>query len=130
MPPVDYLTALPDLYARAVAVLNVTSLLLPHSLSQRHFDVWAAGGICLSDDTPGLGIFPQELVSPTMLEDPAAFADRMDEIRTHPQRWCELRQAWRNLIVGGHTYEDRLRSVCDIIGIPSPRESPLATSRP
>ncbi|MDR1660392.1 MAG: DUF3880 domain-containing protein, partial [Desulfovibrio sp.] len=74
-PPVDYYTALPSRYARSV-VLNVTSLLLPHSLSQRHFDVWAAGGLLLTDATPGLEIFPQELTRPVILERPEDFAPR------------------------------------------------------
>ena len=73
LPPVDYYTALPEVYARAEAVLNVTSLLLPQSLSQRHFDVWASGGLLLSDATSGLKIFPVELTEPMPLAMKASF---------------------------------------------------------
>ncbi|MDR1856563.1 MAG: glycosyltransferase [Desulfovibrio sp.] len=119
-PPVDYFGSLPDLYARASAVLNVTSLLLPHSLSQRHFDAWAAGGLCLTDATPGMGLFPRKLADPVTLDSPEAFADRMDDLRAHPARWEELRRAWRDLIVAGHTYGHRIRTVAETLGVQIP----------
>ena len=47
LPPVDYYTTLPGLYRAASYTFNVTSLLLPGGLTQRHFDVWRAGGFLL-----------------------------------------------------------------------------------
>lgn len=117
LPPVDYYATLPTLYAGAEAVLNVTSLLMPQSLSQRHFDVWAAGGLLLSDATPGLGIFPQELTRPMILRDPQAWAARLDELRLSPAWARDLRMAWRQHLRAAHGYEHRVARMCEILGI-------------
>jgi hypothetical protein len=114
-PPVDYYTALPTRYFRTV-ILNVTSLLLPHSLSQRHFDVWAAGGALLSDATPGLEIFPPELTRPIILEKPEDFASRMAEMRADPKTG-QLCEQWRDLLRREHGYEHRVARICEYLGI-------------
>ncbi len=110
-PPVDYYTALPGLYARACAVLNVTSLLLPHSLSQRHFDVWAAGGLLLSDATPGLDIFPASLTEPIRLRGPADLPERLEALAATPKRTEALCAAWREELRRRHGYALRLRTL-------------------
>lgn len=120
LPPVDYYTALPDLYASAGAVLNITSLLLPQSLSQRHFDVWAAGGTLFSDATPGLEIFPSSLAEPIRLRGPEDFWPRWDEFRAHPARIADVRRAWREHLRNGHCYEHRVRHICETAGITCP----------
>lgn len=107
-PPVDYYGSLPRLYREAGAILNVTSLLLPHSLSQRHFDVWAAGGLLLSDATPGLDIFPRALTAPIILRSPAELGPRLAALRADPLRARELRLAWREQLRAGHTYGHRI----------------------
>ena len=117
LPPVDYYTALPDLYASAGAVLNITSLLLPQSLSQRHFDVWAAGGTLFSDATPGLDIFPASLTEPICLYGPEDFWPRWDEARSHPSQMADLRRAWREHLRAAHGYELRVRRICEVAGI-------------
>ena len=109
--PVDYYAALPELYGRARAVLNVTSLLLPHSLNQRHFDVWAAGGLLLSDATPGLEIFPPSLADPIRLRCPAELPERLEALAAAPQRAEALRAAWREEVRQNHTYARRLRTL-------------------
>lgn len=114
-PPVDYYTALPGLYAQARAVLNVTSLLLPHSLSQRHFDVWAARGLLLSDATPGLDIFPPSLTEPVRLGSPADVPERLEALAA-PGRTEELCAAWREELRQRHTYVQRLRQLMDTCG--------------
>ncbi|MDR3361276.1 MAG: glycosyltransferase [Desulfovibrio sp.] len=116
-PPVDYYTALPLLYRRAEAVLNVTSLLLPHSLSQRHFDVWAAGGLLLSDATPGLDLFPPELTRAVTLRRPEGFAARLKALRADPSAARDLRAAWRRLICAKHTYAHRVARIREVLGI-------------
>lgn len=118
LPPVDYYTALPQLYARAAAVLNVTSLLLPQSLSQRHFDVWAAGGLLVSDATPGLEIFPEDLTRPMTLRGPEELAPRLAELRAFPARAQELRAAWRAHLRAGHGYRHRVARICEVLDIP------------
>lgn len=110
-PPVDYYAALPALYARARAVLNVTSLLLPHSLNQRHFDVWAAGGLLLSDATPGLALFPASLADPIRLRCPAELPDRLASLAADQRRTEALCAAWREEVRRNHTYALRLRTL-------------------
>ena len=114
-PPVDYYTALPDCYAHAQAVLNVTSLLMPHSLSQRHFDVWASGGLLLSDATRGLEIFPHELVEPIRLHGPEDFVRRCAWLRDHPAEALDLRHAWRAHLRAAHGYEHRILRVLETL---------------
>lgn len=107
-PPVDYYGALRDLYGQAASVLNVTSLLLPASLSQRHFDVWAAGGLLLSDNTRGLEIFPRDLTEPVILNEAGEFRERMEFFQTRQGARSELIGQWRELILGHHLYEHRV----------------------
>lgn len=111
LPPVDYYGSLPALYARSEAVLNVTSLLLPHSLSQRHFDVWAAGGILLSDPTPGLDLFPAELVRPIRLATHDELPARLAALRHCPDERNALSSAWRGELRARHTYGHRLQTL-------------------
>lgn len=117
-PQVDYEQELPPLYGQAECVLNITSLLLPESLNQRHFDVWAAGGFLLSDATPGLAIFPQTLCEPIRLKSPEDFAKRLKWLRENPEEKARLANAWRELILKEHTYKERLRSICERLGLP------------
>ena len=114
--PVDYYGSLPELYRQASAVLNVTSLLIPQSLSQRHFDVWAAGGLLLSDATRGLEIFPEELTRPITLTSREGFGPRLAELAANPQRSRDLREAWREYLRAFHTYAHRLAFIREKIG--------------
>ena len=116
LPPVDYYATLPDCYARASAVLNVTSLLLPGSLSQRHFDVWASGGLLLSDATPGLDIFPEALADPIRLQGPEDFMVRCAWFRAHPEDALDLSRAWREHLRAAHGYEHRILRLAEALG--------------
>lgn len=107
-PPVDYYMALPEIYAQAGCVLNVTSLLLPQSLNQRHFDVWAAGVPMLGDATQGLNIFPRDLAAPVTLASPGEFGEKWQALKTHPASTCELIAAWQDLLRRDHLYGNRL----------------------
>lgn len=115
LPPVDYYGRLPTLYAQSEAVLNVTSLLLPHSLSQRHFDVWAAGGVLFSDPTPGLELFPAELVRPMRLASPGDLPARLAALRACPDERAALSYAWRRELRSRHTYAHRLRQILQTV---------------
>lgn len=108
LPPVDYYTVLPELYRRAEAVLDAGSLLLPGGLNQRHFDVWAAGGLLLSDAGAGLELFPAELTSPILLGSPAEVASRLRMFRTQREFGQRLRANWREHLRAEHGYEHRL----------------------
>lgn len=110
-PPVDYYARLPGIYARARYSLCLTSLQLPAGLNQRHFDVWAAGGVLLTDATPGLALFPEELTRPVTFRragDIAALAlalEKMDRRR--------LVADWQDLIMREHSYAVRARQVLE-----------------
>lgn len=110
-PPVDYYGALSRLYGEAECCLNATSLLLPQSLNQRHFDVWLAGGFLLTDVTKGLGIFKRELVEPVKLERPEQFGEKLAWLRDNPQRKLKLIREWRETILARHLYEHRVREI-------------------
>ncbi|MEG2172743.1 MAG: glycosyltransferase [Desulfovibrionaceae bacterium] len=111
-PPVDYYSTLPRLYATAPYTLNVTSLLLPHGLTQRHFDVWAAGGFLLSDNTPGLDIFPPELTAEIRLARPQDLPHQLQRLDADPALRQQLQEAWQQHIRLHHRYASRISSIC------------------
>ena len=111
--PVDYFGGLADVCRRASFTLNLTSLLLPHGLTQRHFDVWACGGFLLTDATPGLSIFPRELARAVAFETPEQASELLRTLAGSPDRKEELRRAWQELILSEHTYDHRLRTILE-----------------
>lgn len=113
LPSVRYRGALPGLYASARFVIGAASLLLPHGLSQRHFDVWAAGGCLLTDNSPGLALFPRELVAPITYHTAQAV---VDVARALEAERGDLMAAWRDLIGREHTYRNRVRHLLGIMG--------------
>lgn len=115
-PPVDYYGALPGIYRAAEFSLNMTSFLLPHGLTQRHFDVWAAGGFLLTDPTPGLGIFPDELVAPVCFARPEEIPARVSYFRKHPGEKKTLSGAWKREIAERHGYPVRMAGLFDFLG--------------
>jgi len=116
LPPVDYYGQLPAIYRTAGWNLNVTSLLLPHGLTQRHFDVWAAGGLLLTDDTPGLSIFPAELAREIAFDKPGGIPALAQRLAPGTALREDLIRAWREEILARHTYEVRLATLLDWIG--------------
>ncbi len=112
--PVDYYTELPAIYNAANTVLNVTSLLLPEGLTQRHFDVWAAGGFLLTDNTGGLDIFPQELTRHTSLAHHSHLPHALKRFSDNQRQ--ELVQAWQELVREHHTYAHRIATILDACG--------------
>lgn len=114
-PPLDYYGALPRLYAAARYSLNVTSLLLPSGLTQRHFDVWMAGGFLLTDATPGLALFDPELVREVALPTPAHLGPALQRLERDPALRTHLAAAWRNELLRAHTLEHRVAAVLEHI---------------
>ncbi len=108
-PAIDYYTELPYVYAAARTVLNVTSLLLPAGLTQRHFDVWAAGGFLLTDSTAGLDIFPQDLTKALCITRPTDIITALNR-HTDAQRE-ELCHAWQKLLRTEHCYTHRVETI-------------------
>lgn len=114
--PVDYYARLPGIYAAAPYSLALTSLQLPSGLNQRHFDVWAAGGLCLTDNTPGLHLFPEELTRPVTFctaENITATAEALEKAHNRET----LGQDWQNHLRAHHTYEHRVESILRAMGL-------------
>jgi hypothetical protein len=113
LPPVPYGPVLAGMYASARAVVGTVSPLLPQGLTQRHFDVWAAGGCLLTDASPGLSLFPEELTRPITYAR-AQDIPRLARERAHDRDG--LIAAWRELLAAGHTYGHRVRRVLEVVG--------------
>lgn len=107
-PEVDYYGPLRHIYAQAAACLGVTSLLLPAGLNQRHFDVWAAGGLLITDATPGLKLFPEDLCRETRFRWPEEIGPIFRRLTADAALSADLRQAWLKLIHEEHTYLRRM----------------------
>ncbi len=115
LPPVDYYAGLAGVYRRASFSLNLTSLLLPHGLTQRHFDVWACGGFLLTDDTPGMKIFPEELARAVIFTSPQEAAELLHALAADPTGKESLRRAWQEHVCAEHNYTARLRTILTAI---------------
>ncbi|MEF2144162.1 MAG: DUF3880 domain-containing protein [Desulfovibrionaceae bacterium] len=121
-PFVDYYAHLPAIYHAAAAVLNVTGMQLPCGLTQRHFDVWSAGGFLLTDTHPGLKIFPDELTAPVRFAAPSEIRPLFERFRDESPDKGALRDAWRTLILREHTYHNRVAAI--LAGLDLPGSSP------
>ncbi len=113
--PVDYYTTLPTLYASATVTLNVTSLLLPKALTQRHFDVWMSGGFLLSDATAGLDIFPRYLTELMNVSNPTTLQARLSHVHRDTALRHELSFAWQQHLLSHHTYQHRVQEILNHI---------------
>lgn len=113
--PVDYYTALPGIYREAHITLNMTSPLLPAGLTQRNFDVWAAGGFLLSDSSQGLDIFPRELTEYIHFDTVAQLNELVDKYLCAPKLRLEISKIWRNTILTRHTYDDRIKQILEFM---------------
>jgi Uncharacterized protein conserved in bacteria len=109
LPPVDYYTDLRKIYATAPFSLNMVSFLLPHGLNQRHFDIWAAGGFCLTDNSPGLNLFPRELTGPITCNTPEDIPDTVAYFDKNPKDKQRVAETWKEHILAEHTYAHRMR---------------------
>jgi len=119
LPPVDYYSRLPDMYASARFTLNLNNMLLPGGLTQRHFDVWTAGGFLLTDRFPGLDIFPPELVKEIGFDSPLSLDRLVHRLESDPARKKDIAAAWHREITARHTYRHRIRSILQKAGLPS-----------
>ncbi len=108
---VDYYTQLPLLYTAAFSVLNVTSLLLPWGLTQRHFDVWAAGGFLWTNATKGLDIFPQDLTDPITLAHPRLLPSALKQLTLRHKE--ALQKSWQEHLHEKHQYVHRMLEVLE-----------------
>ncbi|WP_035272551.1 glycosyltransferase family protein [Desulfonatronum thiodismutans] len=112
-PEVDYYGPLAQIYRQASVTLNLTSLLLPHGLTQRNFDVWAAGGFLLTDHTPGLEIFDPELTQEVAFTTPASLNALIQRLDKDSSLVNDLGSAWRDHIQKKHLYAQRIVTVLE-----------------
>ncbi|BCS87833.1 glycosyltransferase family protein [Pseudodesulfovibrio sediminis] len=115
--PVDYYDHLPAIYRSASVTLNATGMQLPAGLTQRHFDVWCAGGFLITDANPGLQIFPDELVDPIRYTKPDEIRDLFLQYRQETETKQELRAAWRECILQDHTYANRVETILTALSL-------------
>lgn len=116
-PPIDYYGQLPRLYATARYSLALTSLLLPKGLNQRHFDVWAAGGMLVSDNTPGLALFPPRLTEEIVFRTPGELSGLIDRLERDASLRQDLKKAWRQEILASHTYKARIAALLEALSL-------------
>ncbi|MDR2826054.1 MAG: glycosyltransferase [Deltaproteobacteria bacterium] len=106
--PFDYYASAHSLYAQAAFSLNLNSLLLGAGLTQRIFDIWLARGFCLTDNSPGLNIFPEELTAPVTFNTPEELVELIARFKGNPRKKQELTRAWQEHILREHSYTVRL----------------------
>ena len=114
---VDYYGPLGQIYSSARYVLNLTSMLLPAGLTQRHFDVWAAGGFLITDYTPGLKLFPEELVANITFHHPGQIETVLNELEKRSSLKKDIQSEFYKLILTRHTYKNRLEEIMNIMNI-------------
>lgn len=119
-PVVDYYTQLPAISKNAACCLNLTSPLLPNGLTQRNFDVWAAGGLLITDNSPGLKIFPGEMYEEVCFARHPAIPAMFERLMSDTALARDLRAAWRLIIQEEHTYRHRVETLLDRIGMERP----------
>lgn len=117
---VDYYTQLPAITAGAACCLNLTSPLLPNGLTQRNFDVWAAGGLLITDNSPGLKIFPGEMYEEICFARHPAIPAMFERLMSDTALARDLCSAWRLLIEEEHTYRHRVETMLERMGLERP----------
>ncbi len=116
-PFVDYYAHLPAIYREATVTLNITGMQLPAGLTQRHFDVWCAGGFLITDTHSGLNIFPNELTEPIRFVQPDEIRPLFARFREESPEKQSLRRSWQKLILRDHTYANRVDTVLTALSL-------------
>lgn len=114
-PPCSYYHDLPNYYRTALFTLNLTSLLMPGNLSQRHFDVWNNGGFLLSSPSSGMNIFPSDVVSLITVKSPESCLKRLELLMANPALKHDVQTTMRQEIQEKHTYAHRLRAILEYL---------------
>ncbi len=115
--PVDYYTTLPSYYNKARFTLNIPSMLMPSALTQRHFDVWLAGGFLFSAPTAGLKIFSTELQESISVSTPDELIMKMKVLSLNPNYYNKLKKYTQNEIFSSHLYKHRIEAIIDRLSI-------------
>lgn len=111
--PVDYYRDLPTYYKNSLFTLNLTSLLMPANLSQRHFDVWKHQGFLLSSPSKGMEIFPQDIQLIITVNNPEDCLNRLELLLTTPALKAEIQKTMQVEIANKHCYIHRLQFILE-----------------
>jgi len=115
LPPVDYYTQLKNVYKSASFVLNLTNFLLPFSLNQRHFDVWLSDSFLLTDYTPGLKIFPQEIIDHFSFNTPSELDKKINILEKDSRLKNDIKNFCKQEILQKHTYKHRVAHILNLV---------------
>lgn len=110
-PTMDYERALPGFYQRCEVNLDITSIQMPTTVTQRVFDCPAAGGFLLTDGQPALAqLFDvdTEVAQYTSLEE---CIELFRWYRAHPAARRKLVTKARRRVHGEHLYKHRLQTM-------------------
>ena len=110
---VNYYKELPEVYQSSGYTLNLTSFLLPGGLTQRHFDVWAAGGFLITDCSLGLDLFSDELIREISFNDPSECKLIIERMEKNPKLKQDIKEAWYREIIEYHSYKRRMEELLD-----------------
>lgn len=116
-PEIDYYGPLASIYSSSGYILNLTSMHLPHGLTQRHFDVWAARGFLVTDRTRGLEIFPEKLAREISFATPQEMLSLIDRLHRDASMKNQIRSEFYQLIKTRHTYRHRLENIFNLLNI-------------
>ena len=114
---VDYYAHLPAVYRTASICLNISGMQLPAGLTQRHFDVWCAGGFLITDANPGLKIFQDELTGPISFSNPGEIPELFTRFQQETDEKSDLCKAGQELSLRDHTYHNRATTVLKTLGL-------------
>ncbi len=109
--PVDYYKKLQNYYKHAKFTLNITSLLMPEALTQRHFDVWFAKGFLFTTKSAGLKIFQPDLVSEILVTNPIQLESKINDFNQNKKIYQEIKSEFYEVITQEHLYIDRLKYI-------------------
>jgi spore maturation protein CgeB len=117
IPPVDYLTGLCGIYQRTRIVLNISRYQLRAGVTQRVFDVPAAGGFLMTDRTAEVEryLLPEEEV--VFYEDPADLKDKTAYYLNHDRERRNISAKARKRVLQEHTYGHRIKSIIAALGL-------------
>lgn len=111
MPPVDYLTDLCGLYRRSRIVLNISRYQLRTGVTQRVFDVPAAGGFLLTDKTEELERYLLPGREAAVYEDVKDLKEKAAFFLAHEEERKAVALAARQRVLREHTYPERLKAI-------------------
>lgn len=115
--PIDYYTTVPHVYKQAKYTLNITSLLLPKGLTQRHFDVWMFDGFLITDATEGLSLFPKELTEFITIQSVKDLHSCIERFEKDTTLRLHLMHAWKKHLIDFHLYSNRLQNILSFLQI-------------